>query len=160
MATWDDLSRGRHCPLCRPRVELSNGLYLVRQLTSCTLYLARDQRYRGTCRAIYDLRHVNRIDELTEPEWRQLAVELWHSQRAVMRTFGSDHINLASLGNEVPHLHWHLIPRYRGDGLWGAPIWRADPASVPERTLRESEYATLAAALNAALEAEACPLPG
>ena len=34
-----------------------------------------------------------------------------------------DHINIASLGNVMPHLHWHIIPRYRADPRWGGPIW-------------------------------------
>jgi diadenosine tetraphosphate (Ap4A) HIT family hydrolase len=154
MDAWQRLSRGMGCPLCAPRADFGDGLYRVRQLSSCTLYLTRDQRYRGACRAIYDPRHVNRIDELSLAEWQRLAADLWRAQRALMRTIGSEHVNLASLGNEVPHLHWHLIPRSRDDGLWGAPIWRAAAAPEPPRLLAESEYAALSAELNAALEAE------
>lgn len=152
MDTWERLSRGTDCPLCAPRDDLSAGLYRVRRLASCTLYLARDQRFHGTCRAIYDRRHVNRIDELTAGEWQELAQDLWRAQRALMRTVHSEHINLASLGNEVPHLHWHLIPRYRSDPLWGAPIWRAGATPEAPRLLAETEYAALAAALGAALD--------
>jgi diadenosine tetraphosphate (Ap4A) HIT family hydrolase len=32
-------------------------------------------------------------------------------------------INLASLGNMVPHLHWHIIPRYTDDAHFPAPVW-------------------------------------
>lgn len=148
---WESLRSGRDCPLCAPRADFDESVYRVRQLASCTLYLARDQRYRGTCRAIYDQRHVNRIDELTAAEWQQLAQDLWRAQRAIVRTVHCDHINLASLGNEVPHLHWHFIPRYRDDGLWGKPIWRADAAPEGARRLTEPEYAALATALNEAL---------
>jgi diadenosine tetraphosphate (Ap4A) HIT family hydrolase len=154
MDAWEQLSRGVDCPLCAPRADFDASVYRVRQLSSCTLYLARDQRYRGTCRAIYDRRHVNRIDELTAAEWQQLAEDLWHAQRAIVRSVHCDHLNLVSLGNEVPHLHWHLIPRYRDDGLWGKPIWRSDTAADPPRLLAESEYAALAAALNEALDTQ------
>jgi diadenosine tetraphosphate (Ap4A) HIT family hydrolase len=154
MDAWRQLSRGIDCPLCAPRADFSETLYRVRKLASCTLYLVRDQRFRGACRAIYDLRHVNRIDELSAGQWQQLAGDLWRAQRALVRTLGSEHINLASLGNEVPHLHWHLIPRARDDGLWGAPIWRAGSASEPPQLLPEAEYVALAGALNAALDAE------
>lgn len=154
MDSWQKLSRGIDCPLCAPRADFSDSVYRVRKLPSCTLYLARDQRFRGACRAIYDPRHVNRIDELSAAEWQQLAGDLWRAQRALMKTVGSEHINLASLGNEVPHLHWHLIPRTRDDGLWGAPIWRAGAAPETPRYLPEAGYAALAAALNAALDAD------
>ena len=154
MDAWESLRRGSGCPLCAPRADFSDEVYRVRRLSSCTLYLARDQRFRGSCRVIYDLRHVSRIDELSAGEWQQLADDLWQAQRALARALPSDHINIASLGNQVPHLHWHLIPRYRDDGLWGAPIWRAGAAPEPPRRLAESEYAALAATLSAALEAQ------
>jgi len=152
MRVWERLRSGIDCPLCSPRAEFDANLYRVRQLSSCTLYLARDQRYRGTCRAIYDGRHANRIDELTAAQWQQLAQDLWVAQRAIVRTLRCEHVNLASLGNEVPHLHWHLIPRYRDDGQWGRPIWRADGAPEAPQYLAEPEYAALATALNQALD--------
>ncbi len=157
MDPWQALSRGIDCPLCMPRRTVGESLFPVRQLDSCTLYLVRDQRYRGACRAIYDPRHVNRIDELSAREWQVLARDLWRAQRALMHTVQAEHINLASLGNEVPHLHWHLIPRYRSDGLWGAPIWRpADAAShAAPQLLAEAEYAALAGEINRALQAHA-----
>jgi len=34
-----------------------------------------------------------------------------------------DKINLASLGNQVPHLHWHVIPRFKDDPHWPFAIW-------------------------------------
>lgn len=156
---WERRRRGIDCPLCAPRADFDDSVYRVRQLSSCTLYLARDQRYRGCCRAIYDPRHVNRIDELSAREWLQLAEDLWHAQRALVRTVRCEHINLASLGNEVPHLHWHLIPRYRDDGQWTKPIWRSDAASEPALRLAEADYAALAAALNEALDAELATAP-
>jgi len=159
MDAWERLRRGIDCPLCAPRADFDESLYRVRQLASCTLYLARDQRYRGTCRAIYDPRHVNRIDELSALEWQQLATDLWCAQRAILRSVGAEHVNLASLGNEVPHLHWHLIPRRRDDGFWGRPIWHADAAAARPCRLEESDYAQLAAALNTALDAALAAVP-
>ncbi len=46
-----------------------------------------------------------------------------------------DKINLASLGNVAPHLHWHVIPRYRDDRHFPAPIWAVGSReSAPRRT--------------------------
>jgi diadenosine tetraphosphate (Ap4A) HIT family hydrolase len=47
-------------------------------------------------------------------------------------------INLASLGNQVPHLHWHVIPRFEDDPHFPQPVWGArqrepDPAAIVAR---------------------------
>jgi diadenosine tetraphosphate (Ap4A) HIT family hydrolase len=49
-------------------------------------------------------------------------------------------MNLASLGNAVPHIHWHLIPRYLEDPNWGDTIWSPSDAEEPTKTLNEDEY--------------------
>ena len=62
-----------------------------------------------------------------------------------------DHMNVESLGNVSPHLHWHVIPRYKRDGRWGQPIWAPDVRAQPERKLADDERARLMTALRAAL---------
>jgi diadenosine tetraphosphate (Ap4A) HIT family hydrolase len=44
-------------------------------------------------------------------------------EAALREIMAPDKINLASLGNVVPHLHWHVIPRYRDDKHFPEPIW-------------------------------------
>jgi diadenosine tetraphosphate (Ap4A) HIT family hydrolase len=34
-------------------------------------------------------------------------------------------VNLASLGNMTPHLHWHVIPRFDDDTHYPSPVWAA-----------------------------------
>jgi diadenosine tetraphosphate (Ap4A) HIT family hydrolase len=63
-----------------------------------------------------------------------------------------DKINLASLGNVVPHLHWHVIPRWRDDSHFPAPIWATAKRAVPARL--QPTDAQLIAALSAALAAQ------
>ncbi len=72
------------------------------------------------------------------------AVEL-----VVRRVMNPDKINLASLGNVVPHLHWHVIPRWTDDSQFPAPIWAAPCRPAPTRAVPESS--TLANALVAIL---------
>jgi diadenosine tetraphosphate (Ap4A) HIT family hydrolase len=59
-----------------------------------------------------------------------------------------DKINLACLGNVVPHLHWHVIPRWRDDSHFPAPIWAAAKRVVVARDNDAREE------LRPALEAE------
>lgn len=62
-----------------------------------------------------------------------------------------DHVNIAALGNLVPHLHWHIIPRYRADPHWGAPIWLTRLDDMPDTRPREEAQRQLIAELRAAL---------
>jgi diadenosine tetraphosphate (Ap4A) HIT family hydrolase len=46
-------------------------------------------------------------------------------EQALRDTHGPDKINLASLGNQVPHLHWHVIPRFADDAHFPDAVWAA-----------------------------------
>jgi diadenosine tetraphosphate (Ap4A) HIT family hydrolase len=62
-----------------------------------------------------------------------------------------DHVNVESLGNVVPHLHWHIIPRYVGDARWGMPIWTTPLSAMPETRLDPHDREQLLQSLRAAL---------
>jgi diadenosine tetraphosphate (Ap4A) HIT family hydrolase len=66
------------------------------------------------------------------------------TEKAIRHVMQPDKINLASLGNVVPHLHWHVIPRWRDDRHFPAPVWAA-PAR--DATPRRADLARLKAAL-------------
>jgi len=61
------------------------------------------------------------------------------------------HVNVESLGNVMPHLHWHVIPRYKNDGRWGSPIWAADIKEQPDRRLTAEDRTRLLQSLGDAL---------
>jgi diadenosine tetraphosphate (Ap4A) HIT family hydrolase len=60
-------------------------------------------------------------------------------------------MNLASLGNLVPHVHWHVVPRYADDTHFPQPIWAAPQRAAPARALPAGFAAALAADLAADL---------
>lgn len=152
---WDDLRDGIGCPFELPRTHIGKFMIFVETLSISTLYLPREQTYRGACALIFDPRHVCRIDELDRGEWARLADDIWAAERAVYRAFEPDHVNVECLGMTVPHLHWHIIPRYKDDGRFGGPIWTTTREEMPRTRLDEAEYASLAARIAAALEMNA-----
>jgi len=127
-------------------------MYFVRKLSVATLYLSREQTYRGACLLIYDTEHAIRIDQLSADEWANFARDIYVAESAMFRALQPDHINVESLGNSIPHLHWHILPRYKNDGRWGGPIWLTTREEMPNARLEESEYLSLAASINSAFD--------
>jgi diadenosine tetraphosphate (Ap4A) HIT family hydrolase len=133
LAPWFELRLGQGCPLCAPRPPINEFSYYVCTLTVSSLYIVRDQTYRGTCAVVYDPAHVSRPSELDEKSWRQFSADVWSAESAISRSLRPDHVNVVCLGNTVPHLHAGIIPRYRSDPSWGRPIW-TDTRDSSERS--------------------------
>jgi diadenosine tetraphosphate (Ap4A) HIT family hydrolase len=72
-----------------------------------------------------------------------MADDIYLSEQAIMSEFKPDHINIASIGQLVPHLHWHIIPRYLDDPRWGGPIWTTSMDEMQKVYLAEDDYAKL-----------------
>jgi diadenosine tetraphosphate (Ap4A) HIT family hydrolase len=148
---WHARVAGEACPLCAPR-PASNGHWdLIATLSASSLYLAKNQTYRGQCQLVFDVRHAARLDQLTEEEYGAFAGDLFLAQHAVTKVVRPDHVNVESLGNVVPHLHWHIVPRVIGDARWGMPIWTTPLDAMPDRRLDEHERAMLIDAIRSAL---------
>ena len=107
----------------------------------CRVILADDPDYPGFCRVVWR-EHVKEMTDLAEPDRAHLMSVVFSVEQALRDLLQPDKINLASLGNQVPHLHWHVIPRFAGDAHFPDPIWagrrRPTPAAVADRaTLTE-----------------------
>jgi diadenosine tetraphosphate (Ap4A) HIT family hydrolase len=148
---WDRLVRGEGCPFDAPRAASNEHWDLIAPLAVSSLYLAANQTYRGQCLLVLDLRHATRPDELTREEWVAFCADLHAAELAIVRTVRPDHINVAALGNVVPHLHWHIVPRYIGDPRWGSPIWPTNLDDMPDTRLTGAERVSLVQALRDAI---------
>ncbi len=80
------------------------------------------------CRVIWQ-QHVAEMTDLSAVERNELMDVVYRVESAMREVFKPAKINLASLGNVVPHLHWHVIARFTDDAHFPAPIW-----AVPKRT--------------------------
>jgi diadenosine tetraphosphate (Ap4A) HIT family hydrolase len=148
---WDALAAGQGCMFDAPRADRTEHWDLVVRLTVSSWYLPANQWYRGHGVVVFDLRHATRLDQLEPDEWLAYAADLRRVVQAVGRVCRPDHFNVESLGNVMPHLHWHVVPRYKSDGRWGQPIWAPDVSAQPERRLTPEDRAQLLEALRAAL---------
>lgn len=83
-----------------------------------------DADYPGFCRVIWRA-HVREMTDLAPADREALMHMVWRVEAALRATLSPDKINVASLGNMTPHLHWHVIPRWRDDPHFPQPIWAA-----------------------------------
>lgn len=113
--------------------ELCDGaaVGVLWQDSFCRVAYVGDADYPGMCRVILN-RHVGEMTDLTPRERSRLMKVVFATESALRVVTRPDKINLASLGNIVPHLHWHVIPRYLDDGHFPRPIW-ARPVRLPRR---------------------------
>ncbi len=85
---------------------------------------AGDPDYPGFLRVIWH-EHVREMTDLA-PASREHCLRVVFAVEQVLRdTLRPDKINVASLGNQVPHVHWHVIPRFADDAHFPDPVWAA-----------------------------------
>ena len=117
------------CELCE-----QVGGTLLWQDETCRVVLVADADYPGFCRVIWK-QHVKEMTDLSASEREHFMATVFAVEAAVREVMHPDKINLASLGNMTPHLHWHVIPRYTRDKHFPQPIWgtaqRAGKSSFP-----------------------------
>ena len=140
---WEARKRGDDCPLCAPRPDETDGMLLIATLSATSLYLNKTQTYRGASILVYDGPHRTRIDELDEAEWLRVAGDLYRAQRAIVGAVSPDHVNTESLGNIVPHLHFHIVPRTVDDARWGDPIWMTEVADMRDERIDKADLDAL-----------------
>jgi diadenosine tetraphosphate (Ap4A) HIT family hydrolase len=112
------------CELCR-----EDGGELLHRATVFRVLLVNDPHYPGFCRVVWN-GHVREMTDLSELDRTGLMRMVWQVEAAVREIMRPDKINVASLGNLVPHLHWHVIPRYVDDVHFPGPVW-AQPQRDP-----------------------------
>jgi diadenosine tetraphosphate (Ap4A) HIT family hydrolase len=98
--------------------------------------LNRDQFFPGYT-LLFTRTHVTELFHLDRTVRGGLIEEVSSVAAALHTVFQPDKINYELLGNMVPHIHWHLVPRFSAEPLWPRPIW-AD--SHEERILSSEEY--------------------
>ncbi|WP_293776250.1 HIT family protein [uncultured Oxalicibacterium sp.] len=137
------------CELCE-----QHGGEVLYSNDSLRVVLIDDAHYPGFCRVIWH-DHVAEMTDL-QPAQRSLLMRTVCQVETALREVMQPHkINLASLGNMVPHLHWHLIPRYTDDAHFPQPIW-ATASRVTDADVLAQRRALLPALREAVARHAAC----
>lgn len=134
----------KDCPLCQ-QLELAKAgrspLHIA-DLKRTSVYLSENQGLVGWC--VLVLRdHVEHLSDLSLDEQMSLFREVALVAGAIRSKLAPVRINYECLGNVVPHVHWHLIPRYNNDPDPKSPVWGFTPEFLRGNQPPESVQHTL-----------------
>ena len=128
----------------------SPGGAVLWQNDLCRVVRVDDPHYPGFCRVILG-RHAVEMTDLEEKERERLMAVVYAVEAVLRDTMKPDKMNLASLGNMTPHVHWHVIPRFRDDRHFPTPVWAAPRREATVPAQRVEQAGAIAAALLARL---------
>ena len=117
-----------NCPLCSDH-DPSHVLWRNPELRVIDV---ADPAFPGFTRVVWG-EHVPEMTLLEPAQRRHIMDVVWVVEQTLRQALTPHKINLAQLGNAVPHVHWHIIPRWREDSRFPSPIWAAPAARTPEQ---------------------------
>lgn len=115
----------------------------------CRVVLVEDRDYPGFCRVILN-RHVSEMTDLDTATRQRLMRVVFAAEQALRQLLLPAKINLASLGNMVAHLHWHVIARFPDDKHFPGSVWSearrpGTPRTIDRGALQRSLHKLLKA---------------
>lgn len=110
------------CYYCENGEKLRSLMIHIADINNASVYLFRDQMHKGKCIVVYRTCHKTEWYQLSEEEQADFIHAVSETARALSEVFGADKINYATYGDEVSHLHVHVVPKYKDGPDWGEPF--------------------------------------
>lgn len=128
------------CMYCDPQNEnRKNILIEVGKLPHSTLFILKNQNHLG--RVVVALNtHRQEVYELTEEERIGFFADVAAVSKAVSELFHPDKLNYGIFGDGVPHVHMHIVPKYKDQLQWGHFFW---DKGIEEVKLSDEQYAQM-----------------
>jgi diadenosine tetraphosphate (Ap4A) HIT family hydrolase len=114
-------SQASDCSYCARGERLSSNLIEIGRLETSTLYLFREQTYRGRCVVALNA-HETELFRLDPDTLGRFSRDVSRAAAALQGAFAPEKINYAIYGDLAPHLHFHVVPKYRNGQDWGEPF--------------------------------------
>jgi diadenosine tetraphosphate (Ap4A) HIT family hydrolase len=121
MAQGQSTMKDSACKACQGNWPKEN--HFIADLGLSKAYLHDDQFFPGWTVVVFK-RHATELFHLAPTERIQLMEEVNLVAKALAHVYEAKKINYELLGNQLPHIHWHVIPRLAGDPSPLEPIWR------------------------------------
>ena len=140
-----------NCVLCKDELKAEEG-QLIWRGDDCRVILVNDPDLPGFCRVIWN-RHVAEMTDLSYGEREHIMTLVFAVEEAVRHVMHPDKVNIAALGNMVPHIHWHIIPRFKDDTFFPGSAWSKKTQETSNDVLeaRRKKTEALPAAIKSAI---------
>ncbi|MFT3754197.1 MAG: HIT family protein [Paludibacter sp.] len=130
------MEKAPDCLYCQ-RNDLQKSLMIeICDLNASTLFLFKEQSHPGRCVVAYK-DHVKELFELSETDRNAFMADVCKVAEAIQKAFSPAKINYGAYSDKLPHLHFHIVPKYDGEFEFGG-IFEMNPQKV---YLAEKEYA-------------------
>lgn len=136
------MSKENTCFYCEKDQRLKDLMIEVCQLNGSTVYLFKEQSYKGRCVVAYK-DHVNELFELEDADLELYMKDVKKVAAAIKKAFSPNKINYGAYSDKLPHLHFHIVPKYENGHTWGG-TFEMNPGKV---LLTDEEYAEIIASI-------------
>nr|WP_302596771.1 HIT family protein [uncultured Cellulosilyticum sp.] len=127
------------CFYCVKDNRLTDIMIKICDLEASTLYLFKEQTYRGRCLVAYK-EHKSEIFHLTDEERNAFMKDVARVANAMDKAFSPTKINYGAYADKMTHLHYHIVPKYEGGPSFGGTF---EMMPEPKVLLSDAEYAEL-----------------
>jgi diadenosine tetraphosphate (Ap4A) HIT family hydrolase len=115
----------KECLYCQNNDTLHGLMIEIAQLSVSRVFLFKEQTYRGRCLVAYK-DHVDDINLLSEADRNAFMADVTRVTRAMQNAFHPDKINYGAYADTLQHLHFHLVPKYKGGPDFGG-VFQMNP---------------------------------
>ncbi len=116
------MDKPESCPLCANVLEGE-----IVRTAQFVIVQANEPLFPGFTRVVWR-DHVAEMTQLSDRSRHDLMQAVFDVERIMRHVLAPNKVNLASLGNQVPHLHWHVVARWHDDAAFPASVW--SPAAI------------------------------
>ena len=121
--------------------------YPVCKMDTGFLYVFKEQSHPGRLILAHD-KHISEMIELTDEERNAFFADVAKASRAIHKVFHPEKVNYGAYGDTGHHLHFHIVPKYKGGEEWGSTFEMNSGKTI----LTDAEYEEMAEAIRQALK--------